>query len=229
MLTVSFLLTFQLSWTNAPDLEALRAHQVRDLVLAPRPRTAIANQKTRHSVATAGIRLLGRAGEIEIENARGNARLSEVVAMHAAFGAELDFVLSPDPAHRAQQVVRFLALAQIAPRLRSYGIGTLAVGAVHVNRRDERYSGSVYVFGHAEKLCSVQILIVARNAVRPDRASRESPRQVQQQGRAEGVREVQCSQVSRARFRARGARIGDVPVAVEPVTGIALPGVLCAE
>src|SRR5882762_10153727 len=102
-----FLVDFPVVLDEPTDLEALRADQVRDLVLAPRPRTAIANQETRHRVATAGIRLLGRAGEIEIENARRNARLREVVAMHAAFSAELDFVLSPDPTHRAQQMMRF--------------------------------------------------------------------------------------------------------------------------
>src|SRR6266446_4344982 len=184
-----FLVDFPVVLDEPPDLEALRTDQVRDLVLAPRPRTAISNQKTRHSVATAGIRLLRRAGEMELENARRNPRLREVVAMHAAFSSELDFVLSPDPAHRAQQVMRFLSLAQIAPGLRSYGIGTLAVGAVHVYRGDERYAGSVNVVGETEKLGSVQIFIVARNAVGPDRASREPPRHVQQQRRGEGVRE----------------------------------------
>src|SRR5262249_32666240 len=50
-----FLVDFPVVLDEFTDLVALGADQVRDLVLAPGPRTAIANQKTRHGVAAPGV------------------------------------------------------------------------------------------------------------------------------------------------------------------------------
>src|SRR5882724_6373595 len=125
--------------------------------------------------------------------------------------------------------MRFLSLAQVAPGLRADGIGTLAVGAVHVDRRDERYAGSVNVVGETEKRRRVQILIVARNAVCPDRSACEPPRQVQQQRRGEGVRQIHSSQVSGAGLWTRGAWIRNIAEAVEAVARVPLPRVFDAD